>query len=70
MDRRQIELQIRIIRVTYRGEVRRHGSDAMHEFRARATELLRKVEPAAEEPDLVEAISALRHEIGLDSDDP
>jgi hypothetical protein len=68
VDRRQIELQIRIIRVTYRGEVRRSGSAAMQDFRARALVLIAEIEAAAREADLIEAIRALRREIGVDDD--
>ena len=70
MDRRQIELQITIIRVTYRGEARRDSSATMSDFRQRARELLADVAPAAAvHPDLVGAIAELRREMGLDAED-
>ena len=70
MDRRQVELQITIIRVTYRGEARRDSSATMSAFRRRASELLVDIAPAAAAyPDLVGAIADLRREIGLDAED-
>lgn len=69
MDRRQIELQIRIIRVTYRGELRRRGSASMDDFRDRARNLLAEVASETVDPDLTDAITALRREIGIEIED-
>lgn len=64
MDRRQIELQIRIILVTYRGERHRADSEVMRTLRQRAEELLADLEGAVEAyPDLRARLAEARREI-------
>ena len=64
MDRRRIELQLRVIIVTYRIEHRRRDSPTMEEFRERAHSLLSSLEQEVQlHPDLQVALSAVRHEI-------
>lgn len=64
MDRRHIELQIRTILVTYRGERRHHHSEVMHGVRQRAEELLADLEGAVEAyPDLRARLAEVRREI-------
>ena len=69
MDRRDIELQIRIIRLTYRREARDHRSRTLDDFRRRAKEIIDGIAPdASREPDLETALDDLRREIGLPED--
>ncbi|HET8571589.1 MAG TPA: hypothetical protein VFN14_06845 [Candidatus Limnocylindria bacterium] len=63
MDRRDIELQIRIIRLTYRREARDHRSRTLDDFRRRAKEIIDGIAPL--EPDLERELDDLRREIGL-----
>ncbi len=64
MDRRQIELQIRTVLITYRGERRRQDSEVMRTFRQRAEELLADLEGAVEAaPDLRARLDEVRREV-------
>lgn len=66
MNRREIELQIRIVRVTYRAESRDDDSKAMREFRARAASLLDEVAPfAVDFPDMRAQLADVRRELGV-----
>lgn len=64
MDRRQIELQIRAIMVSYRIEMRRRDSPTMKEFRSRAHALLDGIEDEARRyPDLEARLVETRAEL-------
>ncbi len=65
MDRRhRIELQIRAVLITYRGERRRHDSGVMEEFRDRAEALLHGLDPLVERyPDLRQRLAEARLEL-------
>ena len=64
MDRRRIELQLRVIIVTYRVEQQRRDSRTMEEFRERARSLLRSLEADVRpHPDLQLARSEALREI-------
>jgi hypothetical protein len=69
VDRRRIELQLRVILLTYRVEHRRRDSSTMREFRERAYSLLDELEAAAgRHLDLKAALDSAREE--LLNDDP
>ncbi len=63
MDRHDIELQICIIRLTYRREARDDRSRTLDDFRRRAKEIIDGIAPR--EPDLERELDDLRREIGL-----
>jgi hypothetical protein len=64
MDRRQIELQLKAIVVTYRIERRRRDSPTLEGFRARAQQILDALENDARRyPDLEARLSATRNEL-------
>lgn len=64
MDRRRIELQLRVILLTYRVEHRRRDSLTMREFRERAYSLLNGLEAAVgPHPDLKDALDSARQEL-------
>ncbi len=66
MDRRDIELQIRIIRLTYRREARDDRSRTMEDFRRRAKVIIDDIAPEASvHPDLEADLADLRREVGL-----
>lgn len=71
MDPRRIELQIRVILVTYRGESRRLSSSTMIMFRQRAMQLLDGLEDAvALHPELGAMYAAARDELSRDGSTP
>lgn len=71
MDPRRIELQIRIILATYRGERRRLSSETMVEFRRHAIELLDQLDDGVRaSPELAALYAAAREELDRDSATP
>lgn len=71
MDPRRIELQIRIILVTYRGERRRLSSENMVEFRRHAIELLDQLDGGVRaSPELATLYAAAREELHRDGATP
>ena len=66
MDRRDIELQIRIIRLTYRREARDDRSRTMEDFRRSAKLIIDDIAPEASvHPDLEADLADLRREVGV-----
>lgn len=66
MDRHRIELQIRAILVTFRGEQRRQNSQVMQQFRRRAAELIDQLQSDVDgQPDLEQQLDAARKELGV-----
>lgn len=64
MNRRQIDLQIRAVMITYRVELRRQDSPTMEAFRARAEAILESVAlHAGPYPDIQAAIAEAREEV-------
>ena len=64
MDRRQIELQIRAVVVTYRIERQRRDTPTMKAFRARARSILDQLDAEARDyPDLVERLRDARQQL-------
>jgi hypothetical protein len=71
VDRRRIELQLRVILLTYRVEHRRRDSSTMRGFRERAHSLLDELEvPVGRYPDLKEALDSARAELSNDDTPP
>lgn len=64
MDRRRIEYQLRILRVTYRSELRRQDASIMDEFRLRARSILQSLEhEVSSYPDLHAIMLEVRQEL-------
>jgi len=64
MDRRRIEYQLRILRVTYRSELRRQDASIMDEFRHRARSILQSLEhEVSSYPDLHAVMLEVRQEL-------
>ena len=64
MDRRRIELQLRVIVVTYRIEERRRDGPTMDAFRARARSILDGLaEDVRHHPDLEARLVQVRREL-------
>jgi len=64
MDRHRIEYQLRILRVTYRSELRRRDASIMDEFRRRARSILQSLEhEVSSYPDLHAVMLEVRHEL-------
>ena len=64
MDRRHIELQIRIVLVTFRIEQRRRDSPTMEAFRDRARSLLDALtDEVGQHPDLEARLQEAREEV-------
>ena len=71
MDQRRIELQIRIILVTYRGESRRLSSDTMVAFRDEGLRLLEGLgDDVRRYPELGAMHAAAREELSRDGSTP
>lgn len=67
MDQRRIELQIRLILLTYRREHRRQDSPTMVAFRQRALQSLTELDADAREyPELHQLALAARSELSSD----
>ncbi len=64
MDRHRIEYQLRIVRVTYRSELRRQDASIMDEFRHRARSILQSLEhEVSSYPDLHAVMLEVRQEL-------
>ena len=71
VDDRRVQLQIEVIRVTYRIERRRRDSQIMQAFRERARSILDELElETRARPDLHAGVSQARRELDEDEADP
>ena len=69
MDDRRVQLQIEVIRVTYRIERRRRDSLTMEAFRERARSILSEIEPETRaKPALEASLARARGELDEDWD--
>ena len=67
VDERKLQLQLDIIRVTYRAEAKRLPPDALRALRVRATAILDRLERDGNgDPRLAEEIAAVRTELARD----
>jgi hypothetical protein len=70
VDDRRVQLQIEVIRVTYRIERRRRDSPTMQAFRERARSILDELESETRaDPDLHASLAQARHELDGDEAD-
>ena len=68
MNQEKLQMQLQIIRVTYRAESRRLPADALHALRLRASEILDRLESEANgDVRVLDQIASLRKEIGADA---
>ena len=71
MDDRRVQLQIEVIRVTYRIERRRRDAPTMQAFRDRARLILDELESSTRaHPDLHATLAEARRELDGDDADP
>ncbi len=69
MNRRRIELQIRVVVVTYRVEQRRRDDSTMEEFRSRARSILEALDAEVQDhPDLAARLLEARRELSISDD--
>jgi hypothetical protein len=64
VDEDKLQMQLHIIRVTYRAESRRLRPDALHAVRLRALEILDRLEREADGDSARRQIAEVRAEIG------
>ena len=70
MDDRRVELQIEVVRVTYRVERTRRDSPTMEAFRERARSILDELESRARgKPELQASLARARGELDEDAGD-
>ena len=66
VDKRQVELQIRVVLVTYQVERHRRDASKMEAFRARARSILDTLDAEVrDDPDLAERLSKARQELDI-----